>query len=190
MRLASERASGRYRVASPCWSSSSGGLVRLGLHRSGYRPSPRSDLDSIRLLPLSGGRSGCVRGEKDCRSGWFDRWLRAVFSSTVHLVGRHWKVRAQKMQFQLATAPSSGPIRVGRASEAEPLPCNSGRKIGTGGRMVRRTSIAWCAAANREYTSPWLDPRSREAAVPPAGRVPHPVRPSVPRLRGGWHATG
>jgi len=94
------------------------------------------------------------------------------------------------MQFQVATAPPSGPIRVGRASEAEPLPCNSGPKIGTGDRMVRRTSIGWCAAANREYTSPWLDPRSREAGVPPAGRVPHPVRPSVPRLRGGWYATG
>jgi len=131
-----------------------------------------------------------VRGEKDCRSGWIGRWLRAVFSSTVHLVGRHWKVRAQKMQFPLATAPSAGPIRVGRASKAERLPCSSGRKIGTGDRLVRRTSIAWYAAANREYTSPWLAPSSRETRFPPAGLGPHRVRPSVPRLRGGWHAAG
>ncbi len=70
------------------------------------------------------------------------------------------------------------------------MPCGSGGKIGAGDRLARRTSIACNAAANREYASPWLDPRSRETGVPPAGRVPHRVRPSAPRLRGGWHATG
>lgn len=72
------------------------------------------------------------------------------------------------------------------------MPCGSGGKIGAGDRLARRTSIACNAAANREYASPWLDPRSRGTGVGvlPAGGVPHRVRPSVSRLRGGWHATG
>ncbi len=68
-------------------------------------------------------------------------------------------------------------------------PAVVGGKIGAGDRLARRTSIACNAAANREYTRPWLDPRSRATGVPPARGVPHRVRPSAPRLRGGWHAT-